>query len=109
MLVSKLTEIQRHNDSIFSALAAVKIELILVIRFIAHSKKEKALIGVFSLAPQFKSLLRPRRLTSGQFPSTQDFLIHADFVGIDPLFTSLGKEIGGIVISQVVPSALTQI
>jgi branched-chain amino acid transport system substrate-binding protein len=25
-------------------------------------------------------------------------------VGIDPLFTSLGKEIGGIVISQVVPS-----
>ena len=25
-------------------------------------------------------------------------------VGIDPLFTALGKEIGGIVISQVVPS-----
>jgi len=25
-------------------------------------------------------------------------------VGIDPLFTALGKEIGGVVISQVVPS-----
>jgi branched-chain amino acid transport system substrate-binding protein len=25
-------------------------------------------------------------------------------VGIDPLFTALGKEIGGVVVSQVVPS-----
>lgn len=31
-------------------------------------------------------------------------LLNFSVVGIDPLFTALGKEIGGVVISQVVPS-----
>jgi hypothetical protein len=34
---------------------------------------------------------------------SSQFLIHFSVVSIDPLFSALGKEIGGVVISQVVP------
>lgn len=54
------------------------------------------LVSLFNSAAAFIRKARKAGYT-GQF-------LTFSVVGIDPLFTALGKEIGGIVISQVVPS-----
>nr|WP_309678516.1 ABC transporter substrate-binding protein [Polaromonas sp.] len=62
------------------------------------SAKPQAIIQV-SLFNSSAAFIRKMRRTgfAGQF-------LNFSVVGIDPLFSALGKEIGGIVISQVVPS-----
>ena len=57
------------------------------------------LVSLFNSAAAFIRKARRAGYT-GQF-------LTFSVVGIDPLFTALGKEIGGIVISQVVPSPRT--
>lgn len=54
------------------------------------------LVSLFNSSAAFIRKMRKAGF-SGQF-------LTFSVVGIDPLFTALGKEIGGIVISQVVPS-----
>jgi len=53
-------------------------------------------VGLFNSSAAFIRKMR-RAGFGGQF-------LNFSVVGIDPLFSALGKEIGGIVISQVVPS-----
>lgn len=53
-------------------------------------------VSLFNTSAAFIRAMRKTGF-AGQF-------LNFSVVGIDPLFTSLGKEIGGVVISQVVPS-----
>lgn len=53
-------------------------------------------VSLFNTSAAFIRVMRKTGF-AGQF-------LNFSVVGIDPLFTALGKEIGGVVISQVVPS-----
>lgn len=53
-------------------------------------------VSLFNTSAAFTRAMRKTGF-AGQF-------LNFSVVGIDPLFTALGKEIGGVVISQVVPS-----
>lgn len=65
----------------------------------ALSKAQPQAIIQVSLFSTTAAFIRKMRKT-GYAGSFMNFSV----VGIDPLFTALGKEIGGVVVSQVVPS-----
>lgn len=81
-----------------SAFAPVNSDKVGVAVAMLAKAQPQAIIQV-SLFNTSAAFIRAMRKTgfAGQF-------LNFSVVGIDPLFTALGKEIGGVVISQVVPS-----
>lgn len=81
--------------SAFSPVNSDKVEAAVA----SLSKANPQAIVQVSLFNTSAAFIRAMRKTgfAGQF-------LNFSVVGIDPLFTALGKEIGGVVISQVVPS-----
>ncbi|MBA3594774.1 MAG: ABC transporter substrate-binding protein [Pseudomonadota bacterium] len=81
-----------------SAISPVNSDKVDVAVAALSKAKPQAIIQV-SLFNTSAAFIRAMRKTgfAGQF-------LNFSVVGIDPLFTALGKEIGGVVISQVVPS-----
>lgn len=81
--------------SAFSPVNSDKVEAAVA----SLSKANPQAIIQVSLFNTSAAFIRAMRKTgfAGQF-------LNFSVVGIDPLFTALGKEIGGVVISQVVPS-----
>ena len=81
-----------------SAFAPVNSDKVAAAVALLAKSRAQAIIQV-SLFNTSAAFIRAMRKTgfAGQF-------LNFSVVGIDPLFTALGKEIGGVVISQVVPS-----
>jgi ABC-type branched-subunit amino acid transport system substrate-binding protein len=81
-----------------SAIAPVNSDKVGAAVSLLAKSQAQAIIQV-SLFNTSAAFIRAMRKTgfAGQF-------LNFSVVGIDPLFTALGKEIGGVVISQVVPS-----
>ena len=89
---------QKRPPLVASAFAPVNSDKVGAAVSLLAKSQAQAIIQV-SLFNTSAAFIRAMRKTgfAGQF-------LNFSVVGIDPLFTALGKEIGGVVISQVVPS-----
>ena len=96
-VIQALTDLKRP-PIVASALSAVNSDKVDAAVATLMKANPQAIIQV-SLFNSSAAFIRKARKAGygGQF-------LNFSVVGIDPLFTALGKEIGGIVISQVVPS-----
>ena len=99
--IQQATADLKQSPLIASALSPVNSDKVdaAVATLVKANPQSIILVSLFNSAAAFIRKARKAGY-AGQF-------LTFSVVGIDPLFTALGKEIGGIVISQVVPSPRT--